>query len=215
MEKIVQIITIPLDKDGWEKGDITLCVDMIMSSAESIGTMKIATYDYPAPNPYHEAQQLLVLSDDEIQLGDRYLDDCNQIRQCVVAPEVKIYWDVRKNYKKIIASYPHIEGTLPLSKETIQQWIDNGTPGEGSVDMNHWCKDGTSVSACERNCDCIDYPEAEIDPQGNLILEFEQQTLETAARDAAKSGGPFSTHGQNYEYMFKLGAEWQKQQLKP
>ena len=43
----------------------------------------------------------------------------------------------------------------------------------------------------------------------------EQQTLETAAREAAKSGGPFSTHGQNYEYMFKLGAEWQKQQKPP
>jgi len=38
------------------------------------------------------------------------------------------------------------------------------------------------------------------------------QELEDAAKDHARYGGPFSIHKQNYEYMFKQGAQWQKQQ---
>ncbi len=39
------------------------------------------------------------------------------------------------------------------------------------------------------------------------------QELEDAAKKCAARGGPFSTHRQNYEYMFKEGARWKGQQL--
>jgi len=119
--------------------------------------------------------------------NENYIPDVWQPRQMVILCD---------DDKNVIASYPNIEGTLPLSKETVQAWIDCGSPVEGGIDIDY-------------------YNQPIKDLQGNLQLAFEQQTLETAAKEAAKSGGPFSIHAQNYEYMFKLGAEWQKQQLKP
>lgn len=50
---------------------------------------------------YYEAQHLYFTSDEEIKEGDWYIDDCNGIRQSVTSD--KEYWEVRKDYKKIIA----------------------------------------------------------------------------------------------------------------
>ena len=69
---------------------------------------------------------------------------------------------------------PHIEGTLPISKETIQAWIDADTPGEGSVDTENICLQ-TGISCgypCNGDCDEKAYKEYVYDPQGNLLLEF-------------------------------------------
>ena len=72
-------------------------------------------------------QQLLVLSDDvitgDIVYGGEDKDE-KYIHKCSFNCKLS-------NCKKIVAAYPHIEGTLPISKETIQAWIDAGTPGEG------------------------------------------------------------------------------------
>ena len=76
-----------------------------------------------------QAQQLLVLSDDEIEAGDRgFNPDDNSVF-------TRYYKDIPagKKCKKIIASYPHIEGTLPIAKETVQVWIDSGTPSKAVV----------------------------------------------------------------------------------
>jgi uncharacterized spore protein YtfJ len=143
----VQIVTIPLNKSGFSNGDLLFNMTdkrYFISDTAGIGTNILA-------------QQLLVLSDDVIQLGDWYLDDYNQIRKAVVAAEVKIYWDVREDYMKIISSYPQLEGTLPLSKETIQQWINNGTPRKGFVEMKEFEPETYGLN---------------LDFQGNLILEF-------------------------------------------
>ena len=45
---------------------------------------------------------LYITSDEEIKEGDWYIDDCNKIRQSVTSD--KEYWEVRKDYKKIIAT---------------------------------------------------------------------------------------------------------------
>jgi hypothetical protein len=120
-------------------------------------------------NPYFVSQQLLVLSDDEIQKGDWYLFDNAYLRKDAGYVENKGH-----RYKKVIASYPHIEGTLPISKETVQAWIDSGTPRDGTVDTENICLQ-TGISCgypCNGDCDEKAYKEYVYDPQGNLPLKF-------------------------------------------
>jgi hypothetical protein len=71
---------------------------------------------------------------------------------------------------KIVASYPQIPNTLSISKETVQAWIDAGTPGEGSVETD----DTIYVSVVKGK---VLYGDpTKLDPQGNLILEFNEKT---------------------------------------
>ena len=51
---------------------------------------------------YYEPQHLYVISDDEIKFDDYYIDDVNFVRRSITSN--KDYWNVRKSYKKIIAS---------------------------------------------------------------------------------------------------------------
>jgi hypothetical protein len=164
MKKTVQIVTIPLNKKRWSEGD--LLFDNT-NKEYSIAIKSCIDVDW-------QAQQLLVLSDDEIQSGDSFLekDITEGFDKAIISRSggcIPRCW-----VKKIIASYPQIEGTLPISKETIQAWIDAGTPGEGSVDMLYWCKNGDSLSGCEKqtHCNCSDNTEPDVDRQGNLLLEF-------------------------------------------
>lgn len=230
MKTNVQIVTIPLikdgwDKDGWDKDDILLCVDMVMSGSDAIGKMSIATFDYPAKNPYHKAQQLLVLTEDT---GVKNTDDI------MFSANLKDWYtrfivdcDNTIGDKKVIASYPHIEDTLTLSKKTIQEWINLGTPLKGSIESLYWCKNGDSLSGCEKQrfCNCEEISEPDVDTQGNLIVEFNEynsdsvigwsdQDVETAYQDG-KLGGewidyqlPVKNGGNNTYGDIKLS--WQK-----
>lgn len=129
MTKKAKVVMLPADKDGWAKGDITLCINAIMSGSANIGTIHIATYDYPAPNPYHQPQHIYLTTDDVIEAGDWYIDDCNLVRQAITSD--KDYWAVRKEYKKVISS------TDPsLSLPGIpKQWItDVFIPQKGKID---------------------------------------------------------------------------------
>jgi hypothetical protein len=169
MKKTVQIVTIPLDKEGWNEGDIILCVDAVMSGAYNIGAMKIAIYDYPASNPYWQAQQLLVLSDDEIQDGDYFLNDMNNLSIACKDTFVGDWYDVTsKTCKKIIASYPQLEGTTPISKETVKAWIDSGTPVNGMVTKDYGFEDWYEEMALTNHPNWRPM----VDPNGNLILIF-------------------------------------------
>lgn len=51
---------------------------------------------------YINKQIYILSSDEEIKLHDWYIDDTSQIRQNLI--EDKDYWDVREDYKKIIAA---------------------------------------------------------------------------------------------------------------
>lgn len=43
---------------------------------------------------------------------------------------------------------------------------------------------------------------------------METEEIEQAAKECANSGGPFSTHIDNYRYMFIEGAKWQAERFK-
>lgn len=126
-------------------------------------------------NPYSTsiAQQLLVLSDDVTSEGD------------LLHSYGKIYVSVGKNNplehenspKKIIGSYPQIEGTLPISKETVQAWIDAGTPVDASVEIKHKSIGRNTIGTTPagepiKMNSFIETPK--LDSQGNLLLEFAQ-----------------------------------------
>lgn len=162
MKKTVQIVTIPLNKEGWGNNAL------LKRQPPQIDQYIIADKgSNPVTESIWQAQQLLVLSDDEIQEGDICHDYCDAgqppykhlIGKCLSVDKTN-GWIEFKDYKtglgwckKIIASYPHIEGTLPISKETVQAWIDDGTPLEVTL------KEALRGSMC-------------LDPQGNLLLEF-------------------------------------------
>jgi hypothetical protein len=183
MKKTVQIITVPLFKKGWSKGDIIndgKFTSIGIYSSEGFGNW--------------QAQQLLVLSADEIQEGDNVLVNKNTIQTAekygsvigyTTADNVAFkYFNPREDRPKkdfkIIASYPQLEGTLSISKETIQEWINAGTPGEGTVDTANICLQ-TGISCgypCNGDCDEKAYKEYVYDPQGNLLLEFSEVRTE-------------------------------------
>jgi hypothetical protein len=170
MKKAVQIVTIPLNKDSWSKGDI------IINDEHTF----IAIYNSEGFGDW-QSQQLLVLSDDEIQGGDIVYDLVNNRVELIISvnkeSEVCKFkggaFDL-KYTKKLIASYPQLEGTLPISKETVQTWIDAGTPKECNVDTENICLQ-TGISCgypCNGDCDEKAYKEYVYDPQGNLPLKF-------------------------------------------
>lgn len=51
---------------------------------------------------YHTGKHIYIVSNDEIVENDWYIDDTNTIRKSITSD--KIYWSVRKDYRKIIAT---------------------------------------------------------------------------------------------------------------
>ena len=147
MKKTVQIATIPLSKLDYSENDIIY---------EVTGNYLIATKQKEFGS--WQPQQLLVLSDDKIQVED-FIYRTNELE---VANDE---WNGNKHHqwKKVIASYPQLPNILPISKETIQQWIDSGTPGEGIVSEEIY----------------ITSKKLFVNTQGNLLLEFDKQYKNT------------------------------------
>ena len=197
MKKTVQIVTIPLDKTDAH------CLWKSVHDIYEIGIGK-----FPL-----KQQQLLVLSDYEIEIqegdivyggeGDTFIHKCQMLTTCRLV-----------HCKKIIASYPQIEGTLPISKETVQAWIDSGTPGEGSVEMEQITLKSTGDTYPTR----IGY-RCMTNPKGDLLLEFGEEIypVEEAILQALKENHlPIDddfAEGNVTGAIF--GAEWERQQNKP
>jgi hypothetical protein len=151
MKKTVQIVTIPLNKEGWGNNAL------LKRQPPQIDQYIIADKgSNPITESIWEAQQLLVLSDDKIQVGDTFLDSFGKIDTYLEGEFQPV-----SSGRKIIASYPQLSTTLPISKETVQAWIDSGTPEEGSVGFITNTKNHTEKYS-------VYFP----DPQGNLLLEF-------------------------------------------
>jgi hypothetical protein len=192
MKKTVQIVTIPLDKEGWSKGDI-----INDGKFTSIGIYSSEGFGNWQP------QQLLVLSDDEVELGDigkivKYPFGIGKTIEhggnhgieveCITCTLVDNIYNVVAGTKgrfssedvyEILASYPQIPGTLPISKETVQIWIDSGTPEEGSVEVVDWNCLRPDICKCYNQQKfypyCKYYKDSngtKLDPQGNLLLKF-------------------------------------------
>jgi gas vesicle protein len=180
MKKTVQIVTIPLNKEGWSKGDLLFTG----TTYKVCPVNKFRAHDW-------KAQQLLVLSDDEIKrsgnlpkVGDycyRWFDkSINEHTGQLVKYKIGLEKD-SIFLNKIIASYPQIEGTLSISKETVEAWIDTGIPREGSVEMEIDCQAyyGHGGHDCHTPCSCKtkykvqEYPfSGDAYPKNNLLLEF-------------------------------------------
>ena len=164
MKKTVQIVTIPLDKKDnapfFKKDDLVLRKVLGGPNLQAMLKFKIIDKNQIA---LARLQQLLVLSDDKIKEGDWFykLD-----MKMVFIAEYTPY----KGCKKIIASYPQLEGTLPISKETVQAWIDSGTPGESDIEVQLM---GSSMNTNMYFSIGDTLYTYNIDPQGNLLLEFQ------------------------------------------
>jgi hypothetical protein len=173
MKKTVQIVTIPLNKEGWSKDELLKHIIKDNTQYSQVGDYKLINGGNSLNAKCWQAQQLLVLSDDEIQEGDTFLDSFGKIDTYLEGE-----FQPASSSRKIIASYPQLSTTLPISKETVQAWIDAGTPGEGSVEMIQKKPVGCSILNCEgmrtESCDCFDekWKIPKLDPQGNLLLEF-------------------------------------------
>jgi gas vesicle protein len=180
MKKTVQIVTIPLDKEGWSKDELLKHIIKDTTQYSQVGDYKLINGGNCLNAKCWQAQQLLVLSDDEVKEEDWYtliIADKGVVgRKLFKCHERPIDPD---NATKVIASYPQIEGTLPISKETIQVWIDTGIPEEGTVDIVDWNCLHSDYCKCynQRKFQplCKYYKDSngtKIDPQGNLLLEF-------------------------------------------
>ena len=173
MKKTVQIVSIPINKQGFSIND--LIKKPSLDAADEVERWKISYYGMSTG--IWKAQQLLVLSDDEIQEKDKNcfseMDLAEGIHECF---SKKTCIDLK--CKKIIASYPQLEGTLPISKETVQAWIDSGTPGEGSVTMLSRRKRDVAITINSLESDWKEYV-VDTDPQGNLLLEFDKKYKNT------------------------------------
>jgi hypothetical protein len=194
--KTVQIITIPLFKEGYKKGD--LCKRIKSSdyyTEEKIGRLCIAVKDFSNINEEWQVQQLLVISDDEIKEGDCAYYNTGNIQPCNSelwgkkdAARCELDRKAYGDCKKIIASYPQLEGTLSISKETIEEWINTGTPKEGSVETVIDCQGyyGYGNRGCHSPCKCPlkykvkEYPfSGDAYPKDNLLLEFSKKIIDT------------------------------------
>jgi hypothetical protein len=155
MKKTVKIVTIPLNKSGK------------LAKKDTSDKYELAEGETVFVNGFgYTPQQLLVLSDDGIFPKDNlYGDGKLVVANNEWSGETNIEW------KKVIASYPQLEGTLPISKETVQAWIDSGTPGEWVVNMNQY----------RYVCGPNDYSAYELpkDRVRNLLLEFGEKIINT------------------------------------
>lgn len=66
------------------------------------GDLFIASNNYSRIINGLTPQNIYVLSDDDIKIGNWYIDDCSKVRKAVTSD--REYWEVRQDYKKIIAT---------------------------------------------------------------------------------------------------------------
>ena len=182
MKKTVQIVTIPLGESSkLAKKDTSDKYEL--AEGETVFVNGIG----------YTPQQLLVLSDDEIVKDDSFYHSvCNKVFKATSEDVARIKF-VKRSHKesvhtwitikpnhyarKVIASYPQLEGTLPISKETVQAWIDAGTPVDASVEIKHKSIGRNTIGTTPagepiKMNSFIETPK--LDSQGNLLLEFAQ-----------------------------------------
>jgi hypothetical protein len=231
MKKTVSVVTVPLSKKGWNEGDLI--------NNGSLGG-SLASYNNKEGIDDWKSVQLLVLSDDEITENDMvfYSHFGDNITIKANKEDLNI---LNKDdfYKKIIASYPQLEGTLPIYKETVEQWINKGRPDSATIEME-------TQTFPEENNQVVTFEK--LDNNGNLLIEFEsfidldypeeyeltqdeakewcdainKETVENAANKWINSfyqkEKEYNKVGRNKcspRLGFITGAEWQKEQSKP
>jgi hypothetical protein len=160
MEKKLSIIAIPFDG---ESKLLKVSTNDMSWRDRNKGDLEL--HDSPWPtNEGFQAHQLLVLSTDRINKGDIFYHEvCGKPFK---ANDVDIVQFERLHPyvygHKIIATYPHIKGTLPLSEQTVQEWIGHNQP----VDCIMWEEE-------IRSTDNNTFLQPLVNTEGELTLYFE------------------------------------------
>lgn len=159
MKKAIRLVTIPLKKTGYSFGDLCKHVKQSWEGDDTpIGQMYLAVKNYSKENEYWQAQQLLILNDeDDSKVGDivqyafgvgRRIEHSGtygaEVECLICTLEDNIFNVAVGNQARfdeldvntIIASYPQIEGTLPISKDVVKNWINNDMPNDGHMDYD-------------------------------------------------------------------------------
>ncbi len=128
MNKQHKSVLVPMDKRDWQRGDI-------LKSKNGILIIAPLSYKETEKVDNWQVQQLLILNDEPIKEGDytysefgNSFNQCNNIEGCNIINK-------STDFKKIIASYPHISGTLPISIEDVKIFVERGCPDNISVEM--------------------------------------------------------------------------------
>jgi len=153
--------------------------------------VKIVTLPLKGINP---SQQILILSDDEITEGDLVSRGSLIVKAESLGGTLGykqslafIYFnphqdDGKKDSYKIIASYPQLTGTLPISQDTVQKWIDTGCPNGGSVEVEPFSAYPQTVYV--------------IKPGEGLEIEFETRKAPFPEANLPVKGFTVFTHGE-------------------
>lgn len=78
-------------------------------------------------NDYWQPQRMVITSDETIGFG-WYIDDVGQLRKSVT--DDADYWSVRKEYKKVIATYPQVPDIPCIDLLDVRVWVDKMCPDE-------------------------------------------------------------------------------------
>lgn len=194
MKKILEIVTIPIDKKGFSEGDICKCITPLISD-DIEGEICIATHTSEVSSDHWEAQQLLVLSDDIVSIGDigkivkypwgigktiEHEGNLGIEVECIKCTLTDNPYNVTDGSKarfsdidvdEIIASYPQIEGTLPISREFLQEYVR--CQGKGVILME--MKEKEIAKYIDNDCSfgyIIEVPKLD---NGNVILSIEEK----------------------------------------
>lgn len=163
MKKNVEIITIPSHSESSLLKIITTAMNY---RGRRKGMVELHDSQH-YKSDYFQPLQLLILSNHKDNM------DINDIVFMIKENDWYPYNpdDNISDYKKVIASYPHIEGTLPIDKKTIQAWLDNGTPNEAIIEMKYKNTIGITPAGNPIKIDSfIEVPH--LDSQDNLQLTF-------------------------------------------
>jgi len=134
MKKIYKALLAPIDKEGYSTGDI---VKVIAGSLDK-KIVSIATTDAVYSSIY-QAQRLIITDETPYQEinGGHVLcpDGASVVNVIGYESDLKKYWCVvsgakclidGSDYKKVIATYPNIEGTAQIDITDVIKWVDNG-----------------------------------------------------------------------------------------
>jgi len=142
MKKTVQIITIPLNKEGWNKDDLVIQHgDKVYWHLTRLGSGTVTDYVDA------QAQQLLVLSDEEIKEGDWVICINNGVNHYkVIQNKIPSAFQDVEGWKKIIASTDPSLGLPAIPQSFIEKYvIANGEIDEVELDTEERIHEGSTM----------------------------------------------------------------------
>jgi hypothetical protein len=144
MERKYNARLVPMDKDlnATEINDIIKLVKRTPDG--ELGTIGISK-NKMLGNDYWQPQRMVITSDETINFG-WYIDDIGQLRKSVT--DDADYWSVRKEYKKVIATYPGVLGIPCIDLVDVRVWVDKMCPDEVYLEASDVFVFGNYINTC-------------------------------------------------------------------